>query len=422
MTGPPRARWALPAAYRAAAGPTLLSTAASGVSAVTTLAIARQVGAAEFGGYALVVTVGGILLVVAVLNINAVMYQELPRRPRAEHPALLSTALAVALVLGLGVALGCALAAPALRAAFDVDAATLRYSVLFALTTGFAVLTESFLRGQSRFARVAGLKLALAVAYLAVSLWFLLALRITAFGSYVALLSAANTLFGVVALAGQPVRPGLVSLRLARRVLRHGAYLSGTTALLLVVLGLDLVVLNHVAAPDAVGAYSIYNGFPKRLLGILFTEGVGLVLLPVLATLPKPELLRRIGRIAPLLGLAAAACTAVAGVPVLGSLGDGYPSSPLLLSLAALGIAVHTVFNLYYFALTMDGTRGAKVVIVALLIALPPALVLQVALIAAAGLVGALVAFAATNALLVGAVLVVTTRVYPRVPAGSGAR
>ena len=400
------------AEHRYAVGPTVLSTAASALSAATTLLVAREIGAGQFGGYSVVLTVGGVLLVLSQLNLNVVLYQELPRRPAAEHPALVSTALALGLALGIAVTAVAAAAAPALRAAFGVSAATLWWGVLFALTTGFAFLVEGVLRGRLQFARVARLKLAAAGLYLAAAAYALLVLDRTGYGTYVGLLSAANVLFGLAALTGQPVRARLVSRTLAVRTLAHGGYVSITAGLILLVFGLDVIVLNHAAAPDVVGQYSIYNGFPKRLLGILFTEGVGLVLLPVLAPLAKPELLRRVARIAPLLGLAAAAVSFAAGAVLLGLLGADYAYDPGLLALAALGIGVHVVFNLYYCVLTVDGTRGAKVVIGCLLAGLPVTLTAQVVLIGRYGLAGGLVAFVVTNAVLVGIVLAATARVY----------
>ena len=400
------------AEHRYAVGPTVLSTAASALSAAATLVVARQVGAEQFGGYTVVLTVGGILLVLSQLSLNVVLYQELPRRPAEEHPALISTALALGLGLAVAVTLVAAVAGPALRAAFGVDAATLWWSVLFALSTGFALLVEGVLRGRRQYVRVARLRLAAALLYLGAAAYGLLVLDRTGFGTYVGLLSASNLLFAAVALVGQPVRAGLVSRPLALRVLTHGGYVSVTAGLILLVFGLDVIVLNHAVAPDVVGQYSIYNGFPKRLLGILFSEGVGLVLLPTLAPLAKPELLRRVARIAPLLGLAAAAVSFAAGAVLLGLLGPDYAYSPGLLGLAALGIGVHIVFNLYYFVLSVDGTRGAKVVIGCLLAGLPVTFAAQVLLIGRYGLVGGLLAFIVTNAVLVALILAVTARVY----------
>jgi glycosyltransferase involved in cell wall biosynthesis/CTP:molybdopterin cytidylyltransferase MocA/O-antigen/teichoic acid export membrane protein len=410
----PRRGWRqLLADYRFAIGPAALSTVASGLSAAATLVIARGIGAVQFGGYTVVLTAGGILMIAALFSMNVVMYQELPRRPTEQHSAMLSTGLAVGLTLGSAVALVVALCAPIVEAAFNINAATLRYSVAFGLTTGFSMLAESFLRGRKRYLWVSSLKLALAMCYLSVSMFSLLVLKVPDFGFYIMLLSVSNVVFGVVALLGQPIRLGEVSAPLARQILRHGGYISVTAALLVVISGLDIIFMNHQYPQDVVGAYSIYNGFPKRLLGIVFTEGIGLVLLPTLATLAKPELLQRIGRAAPFLGAAAAALSFAASTVLLSFLGDGYQYSLPFMALAALGIGTHTVFNMYYFALSMDSTRGAKVIILCLLITLPVAALVQWLLIHGFGLGGGLVGFAVTNALLIGVILAVNTRVYP---------
>src|SRR5690606_7989322 len=122
--------------------------------------------------------------------------------------------------------------------------------------------------------------------------------------------------------------------------------------------GLDVILLNRWASPADVGVYSVYNGFPKRLLGVVFTEGVGLVLLPMLAVMDKPALMRRIRTLAPVIGIAAAGLSFVASMVFFYLLRAEYPYSLGLMALAAVGIGVHTVFNLYFFAVTMDGVRG----------------------------------------------------------------
>ena len=203
---------------------------------------------------------------------------------------------------------------------------------------------------------------------------------------------------------------------------RHGAYVSVTSVLTTVIFGGDIIVMNHFWPQDVVGAFSIYNGFPKRLLGILFTEGIGLVLLPTLATLDKPLLLRRIGRVAPLVGLAAALASFAGSVLLLALLRDGYPYSLPLMALASLGIGVHTVFNLYFFALSMGGVRGARVVIACVAASIPVALAAQVLLIRWSGLAGGLLAFVVTNAVLVTVVVVASARSYQaQAPRGAGA-
>ena len=82
------------------------------------------------------------------------------------------------------------------------------------------------------------------------------------------------------------------------------------------------------------------------------------------------------------------------------------------MALSAVGIGAHTVFNLYFFALSMDGVRGAKVFIACLVAGLPAALACQAVFIAWWGLVGGAGGVRADQSLLVAVVVAAVARVY----------
>ncbi|GII05586.1 oligosaccharide flippase family protein [Planobispora takensis] len=402
---------------RWAAGPTLVSAVASGTAAATTLLIARGAGAAAFGHFTLVLSIALIVAVGMLMSLNYVMYQELPRAQAPDRPALTTTALLSTAALGTVLTLAGVLAAPPLTALLGVDFRTLCFSLALALALTANQLTESFLRGLKRYALTAGLKLAVAVAYLAVSAYCLLVLEIRDAELYLVALIATNFVFAAVAVTGFEVVPKSWSPALARSLYRHGAYVTAVTALATVLFGIDVIFLNHWAGRADVGVYSVYNGFPKRLLGVVFTEGIGLALLPAMATMDKPALLRRIGRIAPAVGAATAVFAFAASAVFFLLLRAEYPYEPGLMALSAAGIGAHTVFNLYSVALLMDGVRGAKVLITSLAAGMPAGLACQAALTAWQGLTGALVAFILANLILIVAVVAVAVRVYR--PAGA---
>ncbi|MGW0486139.1 MULTISPECIES: lipopolysaccharide biosynthesis protein [Nonomuraea] len=395
-------------------GPALVNAFASGISAATTLAVAWGLGAAAFGRFTVVLSIGLIVVVPMVMGLHFVMYQELPRAEPADRPALVTTALLSTLVLGAALCVAGVLAAPVLTAVFGVDVRTLCFGLALALSLTAAYLTESFLRGLGRYALTAGLKLAVAVAYLGTSAYCLLVPGIGDAYLYLAALIASNVLFAVAATAGFRVVPRLWSAALARTLYRHGAYLTALTALTTVLFGVDVIFLNHWAAQADVGVYSIYNNFPKRLLGVLFTDGVGLVLLPTLATMHKPTALRRIGRLSPAVFAVTALVSFAASAVFFLLLRADYPYSPGLMALSAVGIGVHTVFNLYSLALLMDGVRGARALIVAQVAGTPLVLGCQAALIAWQGLAGGLWAFALSNLVLVALIVAVCRRTYSR--------
>lgn len=400
------------AAHRWAAGPTLVSAAASGTAAATTFVIARGIGAAAFGHFTVVLSIALIVAVGMLMSVNYVMFQELPRAEPGDRPALVTTALAATLVLGSGLFVVGLLAAPLLTGVLGVDTRTLAFALALALSMTLNQLTESFLRGLRRFRLVANLKLAVAAAYLGGAAYCMLVLGLREAEPYLIALIVTNLVFALVSVAGFEVRPRTFSVALARSIYRHGAYVTAIAALSAVVFGVDVIFLNHWAPRADVGVYSIYNGFPKRLFGVVFTDGIGLILLPTLAVSDKPTVMRRIARLVVVVFGATAAFSFVASTVFFSLIGEEYPYSLGLMALSALGIGVHMVFNLYSVALSMDGVRGARVLIGCLLVGTPPALACQAVLIAWQGLVGGLAAFALSNLILVAVVMTAAARCY----------
>ncbi|YCK37157.1 lipopolysaccharide biosynthesis protein [Actinomadura sp. ATCC 39365] len=398
--------------HRWAAGPTLVSTAASGIAAATTLVVARGAGASAFGRFTVVLSIALIVTVVMLTSLHYVVLQELPRAAPGERPALVTTALAATLAMSAGLAALGLLAAPLLTRALNVDVPALAHGLALAVSMTVNQLADGFLRGLGRFALVARLKLAVAVAYLGAACFCLLVLGIRDAGPYLVALIVTNAAFAVVATAGAGVRPRAFSARLARSLYRHGAYVTAVAALTGLLFGVDVLYLNHWAAPADVGVYAVYNGFPKRLLGVVFTDGVLLVLLPAMATADKPVLMRRIARLAPAVAGVTAVFSFAASTVFFLLMGGGYPYSTGLMTLSALGIGAHTAFNLYSVALSMDGVRGARVLIGCLLASAPVALAVPAWCVRWHGVAGGLAGFALVNLLLLAVVAVTAARVY----------
>nr|WP_184941687.1 oligosaccharide flippase family protein [Planomonospora venezuelensis] len=389
-----------------------VNAVASGVSASTTLLVAWGVSAAEFGRFTLVLSIALIVTVGMVMSLHFVMYQELPRARTEEHRALITTALLSTLVLGTAMALAGLLAAPLLTVLVGVDLRTLCLALALALSMAVNHLTESFLRGLRKYGLTSGIKIVIAFAYLGLSAYCLLVLDVRNVDWYLLALIGTNLLFALVSAIGFRIDPRSWSRPLARSLYRHGAYLTVLGGLSAVLFGVDVIFLNHWADQTEVGVYSIYNNFPKRLLGVVVADGIGLVLLPALAVTDTSSALRRIGRLSPAVFAATVLLSFAASAVFFLLLRDEYPYSFGLMALSALGIGAHTVFNLYSAALSMDGVRGAKALIAAQSAAAPIVLSCQAALIAWQGLVGGLVAFILCNLVLIAAVAVVSARVY----------
>lgn len=398
--------------HRWAAGPTLVSTLASGIAAATTLVIARGAGAAAFGRFTVVLTIALIVTVGMLTSMHYVMLQELPRAAPERRPALMTTALVSTLAVSAALAALGTLAAPLLTSVLNVDPRTLAFGLALAASMTLNQLAESFLRGLKRFAFVAGLKLVIAIGYLAAACFCLLVLGVRDAEPYLVALIATNAVFALGAVAAAGVRPRAWSAGLVLSLYRHGAYVTGIAALTGVLFGVDVIFLNHWAAPADVGVYAIYNGFPKRLMGVVFTDGIGLALLPLMATTDKSRLMRRIARLTPAVAGATTVFAFAASTVFFLLMSGEYPYSVGLMTLSALGIGAHTAFNLYAVALSMDGVRGARVLIGCLAAGTPVALAVLAACVRWQGLAGGLIGFALANVILLAVVGVTAARMY----------
>ncbi|NUT39405.1 MAG: hypothetical protein HOV86_05400, partial [Thermoactinospora sp.] len=370
--------------------------------------------AGAFGHFTVVLSIAQIVTVGMLTSLHYVVLQELPRAAPGERPALVTTALLATLAVSVGLAALGLLASPLLTSVLNVDVPTLGYGLALAASLTVNQLADGFLRGLKRFAFVAWLKLAVAVVYLGAACFCLLVLGIGEAEPYVVALIATNAAFAVIATAAAGVRPRAFSGRLARALYRHGAYVTAIAALTGVLFGVDVIFLNHWAAPADVGVYSVYNGFPKRLLGVVFTDGVLLVLLPMMATADKPLLMRRVARLAPAVAGVTAVFSFAASTVFFLLMRGAYPYSLWLMTLSALGIGAHTAFNLYSVALSMDGVRGARVLVGCLLAGTPVGLAVLAACVRWQGLAGGLAGFALANLVLLAVVAVAAARVYDK--------
>ncbi len=410
----------LPAAWRSTSSSapveaTIASAAASAISAGTALAVAAGAGAAQFGLFTVVISLALLISIAPLLAQHQVMYQELPRADAADRPELIATAWWSTLGSSLAVAAVGLLLTPVVVAATGLAATTLHLALGVAVTMTLSMVAESFVRGLRRYLLIARIRLAVAVTYLGTAIIGLWVLDIGDATLYLGALMATNLLLTAAALVVARPAPRAFSLGRLRVLSRHGGVLTITAALVTVGFGADVVLLDRWAPAADVGTYALYNGLPKRLLGVVLVDGIGLALLPWLATLDKPTMMRRIERSAPLVAAAAGLLSFAASAALIPLIGGDYPFSLPLLGLASVGIAVHTVMNVYFFGFTMSGPAGARTVTVCLGIGVPLALAAQVVLISSLGLEGALVAFIVGNVLVL-APMVIAGRLRYRTP------
>ncbi|MBV9172684.1 MAG: oligosaccharide flippase family protein [Chloroflexi bacterium] len=236
-----------------------------GLGLVASFLIARALGPAAYGIYAVLAATVGILGAIAegglteaaVLRMTAATQQH-ARHMRARAFFWLRLGLA-AVVIGLL----CALAHPLAEYWLHVDAGLLRWALIGIVATALSGATSGMLQALGAFGRMSwltlfntGLTAALAAA-LALSgvLNLLTALIVLGIGT-----SVATFLLGVVLLPrGWTVRwPGTQALRAeARELIRTGRWLWIASMFAMLAVNLDVLILNRWADLALVGAYAL---------------------------------------------------------------------------------------------------------------------------------------------------------------------
>jgi O-antigen/teichoic acid export membrane protein len=268
-----------------------------GLGLVASLVIARALGPAAYGTYAvLAATVGivgalaeGGLTEAAVLRMAAVW-------PNAEARARAFFWLRLGLAAAT-IGLGCALAGPLAERVLNVDAGLLRWALLGIVATALSGATSGILQAAGAFGRMSWLVLANTGLTAVVALALALAGQLTLLSALVVLgIGTSLVTFGL----GYRLLPHGWSLRFpsaalcraeALRLFRTGRWLWIASLLAMLAVNLDVLVLHAWAALPIVGTYALALNLASK--ADLVNQSLYTVLLP------------RVGQVEPGAGLAA---------------------------------------------------------------------------------------------------------------------
>ena len=382
----------------------LANVVASALLAATTLWLARQLGAEEFGRFSLTYTVASLLMAVLLVGTNFSMYRYLPVARDYRRSKFMTNALFIVscLLLSLGVLnyfFGAVVAS-----LIGVEPQLWTFAVAFMTSFGAYTLTEAFLRGLQQFRLISVLRVIMSVAGFALIIaWFLLLREDTRYYHYIAVLGGSQLLIALFIMLRLRsfLQPSKLSFRYAKIVFYYGFTLMASQFAIIVIFSFDTIFLNLFTSPEEVGLFSAYNSFAKRLLLIVFTDGVAIFLLPLLAKNNMNDVFGQVKRYVIPLIVIVGAIAGVGIVVVFWLLGDDYDLYGWYAFLTSVGIALHALFNLFYSIFTMEGQRGARLSTYLLAGAVPISLLVQYGLIRGYGIAGGMWAFIVNNLLII---------------------
>jgi O-antigen/teichoic acid export membrane protein len=266
-----------------------------GLGFVASLVIARALGPAAFGAYAVLAAsvgiVGGLaeggLTEAAVLRISAIWQassDDAQQRARVFFWLRLGLASAV-------VALGCLVAAPLSQRVLNVDDGLLRWALLGIVATAASGAVSAMLQATGAFVRMSSLTLFNTGLTAVLAAGLALASRLDLFAALVVLgLGTSVATF----LLGRWMLPARWSLRLppaaqiraeARPLVRTGRWLWLASAFAMLTANAEVLLLNRWAALPLVGAYALALNLASK--ADLVNTSLYTVLLPGVATLDQ---------------------------------------------------------------------------------------------------------------------------------------
>jgi O-antigen/teichoic acid export membrane protein len=385
----------------------------SGLAAITTLVIAKEIGAAQYGEMTLVLAISTFMVVFLLMGINFALYHYMPNAHEEEHHSIIGTAFISSVVfLILFFFLSMHLSAFSTKT-LRITVKVWEFSIWLAISTTMNSMIDAFLRGKKRFIFIGAARVINAVFYLSTSAVFLFILDVREFTYFIILLIAGQLVFIVAALIRLRFPIFRFSIKNFKRLYKYGFYISITTIILMFVFSIDVFILNYYSTTASVGIFSVYLTFGKKLFVVVFNEGIGVVLLTTLAKTNKNDIFQKVKRIIPYLALLVASGTFLLYLVFFIYLKSKYPFDLFYMFLVSAGMAFHAIYNLFFSIFSMDGESGAKVCTKVALITLPLSTATQIILIKYFDIIGGFAAFIVTNLIIITVFWIYAERMYP---------
>ncbi|HYH03727.1 MAG TPA: oligosaccharide flippase family protein, partial [Bacillota bacterium] len=362
---------------------------------------ARVLGPSEFGKIGLINNIANFLVIPLVFGVNNAMYKFLPNGDPTENLQLRTAAFAGNCLLSVfwlmiyfGLASG-------VEMHLHIPHRTWELGIYATIAMNYAILCESFIRGQKQFDTISWLKLLGNVIFFLLFLLSIWLLSRYGVEIYFIPFFISQMVFGVFAL----LKSGFVRLPVpwaqVKKVYSYGFLTMLNSVLTVILFSSDIFIINYFLSGVEVGIYSVYQGFAKGMFSALFYEVFAVVFLPVIAKMDTGKVYRVVNQVA--VWVVTGVTMAMAGINgvIVGLTGKNYGLDWRYIFLVAVGMGFYTLFQVYNSLLSMEGNKGACWSLLPIGVVLPFSLAGQYYFTQFWGVTGAIIAVTLTYFLLV---------------------
>ena len=368
-----------------------------------TVVIARELGPAFYGSLAFIMSLSALLFLPLAMGQHSVMYKYLSTAESDQRNERMWTVLAGNMLFVLLIGSALFACSEWIERWFGIDQSFWSIGILLAVGNNFQAISESFLRGQSRF-------LTIGVARLASTIFMVITMMVVLLQSqpnvfWVAVVFSLGTFtFSLMALLRAGLRRPEFNRSFYGLSVKYGGSMMLGQILVAVLFEGDILLLKGFLTESDLGLYAAHLGLLKQIFFIFFVEIFCVVFLPALAKANRSSIWETGKAYLPIAILTLYSLSFIALTLLLRLFGHGFSGSWLYTVLGSAAITLFTFFQLANHLLTMDGGRAARIGSIAVACCLPFFIVGLPWGAAQYGLTGAL----ASITLVYGAMLMVT--------------
>lgn len=321
---------------------------------------ARILGPTEFGNIGLVNNISNFLVIPLMFGVNNAMYKFLPNGDSAQNEGYRTAALVGNSILFVFLVLVYFGLASWVETHLRIPLRIWKLGIFATIGANYAMLSESFIRGQKLFTTISWLKLLSSI------LFFLLFLSgmglFPKYGVeiyYIPFL-ASQIIFSIGAFMKSGSGRFPIAWLTVKKIYSYGFLTMLNTILTVILFSSDIFIVNYFLAGDEVGIYSVYQGLAKGIFSALFYEVFAVVFLPAIAKMDTGKVYQAFDRMA--VWVVAGVTMAMAGINavIVWLAGRNYAFDWRYIWLVSVGIGFYTIFQVYNSIVSMEGNKGAR--------------------------------------------------------------
>lgn len=375
-------------------------SAAALVSAVfmfiTNLFAGRWLGPAEYGKYALIISLGQLFIIPMTLGINTAAIREIAQK-KSNRAKVISTAFYSILFLILLSLLLYWLLRPFLEQYLHLTSFLYLWAIIYSMALALKYISEAVAKGLHQFPRISVLTVLSSLVILIVFFGQIFIGKDTSFRSFILATTAGLAIYVIVMFFRNRLYFFRFSVRNLRELLSYGLFASIGSISGYTLANIDRLILNNYLGFASVGLYAAYLSASTFFSGQLLQIFVDVFFPSISAIKDKSIVERKIKRILYLAAIPLFGINLLATAIIIKLFGSEYEFNYLYIILFSLLGVLNFCQNIFWWYIASFGKRGIRFTSLSGVLVGAANIILMIILVKKMGLLGAIIGLNITS-------------------------